>query len=243
MPTTVPAPWTLTVLVWNVLGRRFDYAKTWPKRFPRIVARIRKTNPDVAILTECQQAEAVELAKALGYASATYLGCSILYRPGFRLGRRWALEWLKGTHGALIVELSNGSQTINVVANHLPPFAWRAAYRRRCVSRLRSYLAGWSDPTIVGGDFNWRTTLEGYVAGWLSSLRTKARTITRAAYGTSGTWGKGSPIDYLLARRFAVLLAYTVQPGTDPDSGLPASDHHPVVGQLSTRTTPGGLGS
>lgn len=232
MPETVAA-WVLTVMVWNVLGRRFDYKRTWSKRMPRVVARIKKHNPDVAILTECQQAEAEELAGALGYRWANYLGSTILYRPEYTLGRKWSLNWLGSTHGALVVELTYKGATVNVVANHLPPFAWRAGYRRQCMSRLKAFMAGWSDPTIVGGDFNWRKTLESYVAGWLSSLRLKAATKVRASYGTSGKFGPGSQIDYLLARR-CTLLSYAVQKGTDPATGLPASDHRAIVGSIST---------
>lgn len=231
MPETLTT-WALVVLVWNVLGRRFDYGKTWAKRFPRVVARIRKTSPDVLILTECQEAEAKEIAAAIGYRWANYLGSSILWRPTYTLGRRWALQWLGNTHGALIVELTYRGRTINVVANHLPPFAWRAGYRRKCINRLRDFLSGWADPTIVGGDFNWKHTLEAYAAGWLSSLRLKAKTLIRASYGTSGKWGPGSPIDYLLVRRCSA-LSYSVQRGTDPASGLPASDHSAIVGEVS----------
>lgn len=232
MPETVAA-WVLTVMVWNVLGRRFDYKKTWSKRLPRVVARIKKHAPDVAILTECQQAEARELGAALGYHWANFLGSTILYRPEFTLGRKWSLNWLGSTHGALIVELTYKGATVNVVANHLPPFAWRAGYRRQCMARLKAFMAGWSDPTIVGGDFNWRKTLESYVAGWLSSLRLKAATGVRTSYATCGKFGPGSQIDYLLARRCS-LLSYAVQRGTDPATGLQASDHHAIVGSIST---------
>lgn len=235
MPTTTITV-TLVVLVWNVLGRRFDYGHTWPTRLPRVVARIRAEKPDVLILTECQAAEAKEVAAATGYRWANYLGSSILYRPSYKLGRRWALTWLTGTHGALIIELSTAGRTFNVVANHLPPFAWRASYRKKCVARLKSFMAGWSDPTIVGGDFNWTKTLEAYVSTWLVSLRLKAARITRGGYRTSGKWGAGNPIDYLLGRKLT-LASYIVQPGTDPKTGKQASDHHLIIGTLTTTAT------
>lgn len=224
---TTPA--ALIVLVWNVLGRRFDYKKTWLKRFPRIVARIKSILPSILILTECQAAEAKEIADALGYHWANYLGSSILYSKAFTLGRKWPLRWLGTTHGALIVELSSGGKTYNVIANHLPPFAWRANYRKACVAKLRAFTRGWTDPIILGGDFNWRKTLETYVSGWLSSARVKAATISRGNYGTNGKWGPGSALDYLLTRSLKA-LTYTVQPATDPATNLAGSDHFPIVG-------------
>lgn len=221
----------------NVLGRRFDYARTWGQRLPRLVNRLTRVLDDktdaaasVYLLTECGAQDAADLAKRLGLKAHTYLGVSILHGPAWTPGKRWTKTWLGNTHGALVLELTRDGQTVNVCVNHLPPFPWRAALRKRQLAELLAMFKGWRDPVLVGGDFNWGKGAEAAAAAQgFQSTRLRADTRQRADYRTSGAWKPGQPIDYLLSRGLTQ-RAYRVLQGVDPVSRKLATDHHLVVG-------------
>lgn len=236
-------PLAFRLAAWNVLGRRFDYAKTWPTRLPLVLNRLRRVLDDttqdsasVLVLTECAEAEAVEIGAALKMRHLSYLHTSILWTPSWTLGDHWPVENLAGTHGTLIAELHRDGRTINVVASHLPPGATpsRIARRRRLTKALHARAKGWSDPTVWGGDLNSSTAVEKLATslGW-KSARVAAATRLRADYGTAGTWGKGKRLDYLLTLHGVAIRSYRVLRGADPATGAQASDHHLITTQLT----------
>lgn len=216
------------VAAYNVLAQRFS--GTWARRRTEVTRRLRHVLPtldpakaSVYLLTECYATEEAFITRTLGLNSVRHLGSTIAYAPSWTLGRVWRLDWLGSTHGAIIAELSRGDVTINAVASHLPPFAWRAKYRRQCLNRLAGFMAGWTDPTVIGGDFNWRGMEATAAKLGLASARIGDELTT------NGALRKGRAIDYVLTRRMGV-RRFDVLPGW-------GSDHHMLSVSL---TAPGG---
>lgn len=213
----------------NVLANRFSKG-TWSKRRPEVVRRLRRVldnsqaaGASVLLLTECYATEASDLAQALGMRAVRNLGSTILYGKSWRLGRVWRLGWLGDTHGAVIAELSRDGVTINAASTHMPPFNWRAGYRRQCLARLAGFVDGWRDPTVLGGDFNWRGMEPAAARLGFRSARLGLEMTT------TGKLRPGRAIDYVLTRRMAV-RGWRVLPGW-------GSDHHMLSASL---TAPGG---
>jgi len=234
------------VVSFNVEGARWGGGRAaWLRRLPHVVARIRRclddstpANPSIILATECGVMEAADLRKALGagWKSTTFLYSTILYK-GWTIGKRWVKTWNKGTHGAVIAELKRDGLTVNAVCSHLPPFVWRAKMRKRCIAQLASFLKGWKDPIVIGGDFNWRSSLESYAAMLgFKSARLTAMTKVNAGYRTNLGWGMGSAIDYILTRGLTV-RGYVVMRRWNPVTHSTASDHHMVTVQASIPVT------
>jgi endonuclease/exonuclease/phosphatase family metal-dependent hydrolase len=214
----------LELLHANVCADRYDYGHTWPKRRPAFVAKVKELDPHLVTLTECQEPAALQLAKLLGYyKSVSFWGSSILYDPDVVTLNRTLLSerWLAGTqtHSLLMVEFAHnvaGYPTFNLGVSHFPPFATRAALRKRQLDTITTKTRTFRDPTFVAMDANWSKTLESYSAthgGWISA-RLKATTRQHADYRTSGgKWGKGDPIDYVIGRGGAKFVYYDVLDG------------------------------
>ena len=191
----------------NVLGRRYDYKKTWTKRRPKIVARIKKLSPDVVSAVECGLTEAKELASATGYNYLNYLGSTLLYKKGLKARVLKKYSWLKNnSHSALVVEVTKGKEAVNIAISHLPPFATRAKLRKSQQKKLCQLFNGWSDASIICTDANWSKTFESYVKtlNWVSS-RTTATKKFMANYRTSSAlqatlFKPGNPIDYVVGK-------------------------------------------
>ena len=216
------------VATFNVLAQRFS--GSWNSRRATVAKRLRNVLPgstpakaSIYLLTECYASEASYLAAHLRLSVVRNLGSTIAYAPSWKLGRVWRLGWLGDTHGAIIAELSREGVTINAVASHLPPFVWRAKYRRQCLERLTQFMKGWTDPTVIGGDFNWRGMEPSAAKLGYRSARVGPE------MRTSGAYDRGRAIDYVLTSRMAV-RRFNVLPGW-------GSDHHLVSTSL---TAPGG---
>lgn len=219
----------MKLLHWNVQGPRFDYRNTWPKRRPKIVVRIAAEKPDVVTLVECLGVDG-RLADDCGLVRAAFQGSAVMWNPQTVEFSRvlFRAVWLGKTHGVIAVELVEKAtgERFNVIAGHLPPFAWRAGLRKRLIDDLSKRTAKWRDKTLVGLDANWGKGFEDHArrSGWVSARQTAAFN-TRGTYRTSGKYSKGQPIDYVLAR------PVLPRPFTDYQlrSGKGASDHHPVA--------------
>lgn len=249
-PVPSAEPLNFRLVSWNILGRRFDTTKTWPKRRPYVLNRLRHVLDDatretasVLVLTECGAAEAAELGKALGMQHITYLFTTILYTPAWSIGGVWKVTNRAGTHGTLIAELKRAGRTINVVATHLPAGVAAAGLRKRLVAALHARAAKWNDPTVWAGDFNSTSAVEAQVQklGW-KSARLAAVVKIRAEYKTKtslkgGKLSKGRPIDYVFVRKVQV-RAYRVMRAIDPLALVAGfvhvpSDHHMLSLQLT----------
>ena len=220
----------MKLLHWNVQGPRFDYGKTWTKRRPKIVDQIDVTRPDVATIVECIGV-ADGLAVDSGFVVDSFQGSAVMWNPAtVRFSRiLFQAVWLGKTHGVIAVELVEKAtgKRFNVIAGHLPPFAWRASLRKRLIDDLTKRTSSWKDLTLVGLDANWGKGFEAYMAksGW-ESARLDALIGTSRDYRTSGKWGKGQPIDYVLCRQvdgLEIFDEYLVAKAQG------ASDHHPLV--------------
>ena len=217
------------VAAFNVLANRFS--RTWADRRSEVARRLTHVKgpatlakASINLLTECYAGEADYLAGALNVATVRHCGSTIAYAKSWRLGRTWRLNWLGDTHGAIIAELTRDGVTINAVASHLPPSnVAEVTYRWHCLDRLAKFLHGWKDPTIIGGDFNWRGMESRAAALGLRSARTGPE------MATTGTLRKGQAIDYVLTRNMSV-RRFQVLPGW-------GSDHHLLSVSL---TAPGG---
>lgn len=230
-------------VVFNCWGGRWGGGRTaWLKRLPRVKERIQHAldditaaGPSIVMATELSAQEAKDLCAALGegWESKTYLYSSILYK-GWKPGRSWSLTWNKGTHGTIVLELTRDGVTINVAATHLPPFSWRANVRKRCMDDLAKFFKGWKDPVLMGGDFNWRKTLEAYAAKLgFDSVRVKATNKIRADYRTNGGWGVGTQVDYAFTQRMKKVRGYRVLRGWHPNTHQVASDHNMITVQVT----------
>lgn len=212
----------------NVLGRRFDYLRTWNKRKPKIIQLIKNISPDICTLTECQPAEAKELALGAGYYYTNYLGSTILYKKNIKANKLKEYSWLKGyTQSAVVAEFTfKDGNTINVAASHLPPFSWRASLRKRQQKILCDLFANWKDPVIIGTDANWPKTFESFIKslkGFWSSSRLTATKKTHSDYRTSRGFKVGNPIDYVIGRNYVDFQTYLVVTGSG------RSDHNGIV--------------
>lgn len=216
----------MKLLHWNVQGPRFDYGKTWTKRRPKIVDQIKVVRPDVATIVECIGV-AEGLAIDSGLVVDAFQGSAVMWNPAtVRFSRElFQAAWLGKTHGVIAVELVEKitGERFNVIAGHLPPFAWRASLRKRLIDDLTKRTAKWKDPTIAGLDANWGKGFEDHVfkSRW-GSARQIAAVTSGGNYRTSGTWGKGQPIDYVIGRNVG-FDEYLVAKARG------ASDHHPVI--------------
>lgn len=222
----------MKILHWNVQGPRFDYGKTWTKRRPKIVDTIKNIRPDVATIVECIGVSD-GLAIDSGLVVDSFQGSAVMWNPAtVRFSRiLFQAVWLGKTHGVIAVELVERAtgKRFNVIAGHLPPFAWRAKLRKRLIDDLTKRTAKWRDQTIVGLDANWGKGFEDHVrkSGWLSARQNAGGPW--AGYRTSGKWGKGQPIDYVLGRQvdgLEIFDEYLVAKAQG------ASDHHPVIAWL-----------
>ena len=229
-------------VILNCQGSRWGGGRAaWLRRKPNVVARIQRSlgddllsSPSIVVATELSDAEAKELCAALGpsweYVNTLY--SSVLF-TGWEPGRIWEKTWNAGTHGMVVVELSRGGKRINVAATHLPPFAWRAAARKRQVKYISDFFAGWSDPILIGGDFNWRKTLESYASSLgFKSARQVAEAAVNREYRTNGGWGTGSQIDYAFVKSIRV-RSYRVLRGWNPITRATASDHNMITIQAT----------
>lgn len=206
----------------NVLGRRFDYRRTWAKRKAKVAALLK--GADVATAVECYPADQADLDKLTGFLSVGHLGSAVVYEPTrYGLNRSWSLTWLGTTHGAIIAELVDRKtgKTFNVCASHLPPFAWRQKRREQCMRELADFMAGWHDPTIIGTDANWRG-MEPYAArlGYPSARKGPEMT-------TTGAVRPGRAIDYVLVARGVTTGSWRVV------SGAGATDHNLIEATLT----------
>lgn len=216
----------LELLHTNVCADRYDYKHDWAsKRRAPWLERALSLGPDLITLTECQAPAAHDLASRLTAAglkmrSVSYLGSSILYDPDTVVMTQGLLEkpWLGGsqTHSVFGVEfaLRVRPKRFNLIASHLPPFATRAALRRREQDWIDARVRDWLDPTLLACDANWSKTFESFTAAdhWVSA-RTAGTTI-HANYRTSGRkFSVGNPIDYVLGRRALKFRRYEVIDG------------------------------
>lgn len=220
----------MKLLHWNVQGPRFDYGKTWTKRRPKIVDQIKVVRPDVATIVECIGVSE-GLAIDSGLVVDSFQGSAVMWNPAtVRFSRiLFHAVWLGKTHGVIAVELVEKitGERFNVIAGHLPPFAWRASLRKRLIDDLTKRTTKWKDWTIVGLDANWGRGFEDHMlkSGW-ASARLHANLISGGNYRTSGTWGKGQPIDYVLGRQVDGLVVFDEYLVAKARG---ASDHHPVI--------------
>ena len=216
------------VTAFNVLADRFS--RTWKSRCSQVALRLAHVKgpatvakASINLLTECYAGEARYLAQSLNLTTVTHCGSTIAFDKSWTLRRKWPLTWLGTTHGAIIAELTRDGVTINAVASHFPPpSVTEVSYRRRCLDRLGTFLDGWKDPTVVGGDFNWRGMAPAAAKHGLRN------TLIGTEMATTGPLRAGAAIDYILVRKMAVRRQQTL-------TGW-GSDHHMLSVSL---TAPG----
>lgn len=217
----------VTLIHWNVLGPRFDYGKTWAKRYPAVAGLLAKESwkagQDATVISLNESAGVADkLAKDLHMAVEAFLGSAVLYPKTWRCRVLFRFAWLGSTHGAIGVELSTPTgERFNVISSHLPPFVTRAAMRRRNMATLTKATAHWQDVTLLATDANWTKTLEKAVgAAWLTAR--KALKVSHYGYRTNGRlFRAGNPMDYVFLRRPSRAAA-----SYDVIDGRRGSDHN-----------------
>ena len=220
---------TLKLLHNNVCADRYDYNRTWPKRRPNFVDAVKRHDPQIVTLTECQQPSAAKLAPMVGMRYVSFGGSTILTDPDVLRYNRVLDEryWLNSNQSQSLLaaefEVIKTGQTFNVMVSHLPPFAWRANLRKQQQAKINAIAKPWRDKTILATDANWTKTYESSQRAVWSSARLTATKRAHATYRTSGKYAPGNPIDYVLGQNGTIFESY------DVINGSSWSDHHVLL--------------
>lgn len=167
-PVSAAVP-SLTVVTLNLWHDK----QGWSHRQDLIVAELQSLQPDVILLQEVLQHEALPnqaeaLARRLGYqyrffsadapGQARRYGNAILVRTPIEQSQEAKLEPLDDYRNAGWVRTQVGGQALNVYVTHLHYKPEGGDIRARQVAGLEAFIAatGGDAPAIVGGDFNTR---------------------------------------------------------------------------------------
>lgn len=255
-PPAPEAKATLDVVTLNLWHDKQD----WPHRQDMIVAELRRLAPDVIVLQEVLQHEALPnqaqvLAQRLGYqyrffsadaeGQARRYGNAILVRTPIEQTRGTKLEPLDDYRTAGWVRTTVHGRALNVYATHLHYKPEGDAIRARQVAGLLDFIGATAGgaPSIVGGDFNTRSDTPG-----LTALRARFTEAYAAAHAgqdvdaperTTLNTHLGHPpirIDHVFAQvdAFDVLDARIILDHPDA-GGAWASDHYGVWVRLAFR--------
>ena len=250
---------TLRAASYNIrTGRTYDGLDSWPFRSRAVASTIRGLDADVVGLQEAWRCQLRSLGRRLPGYGVEGEGrdggnrgehCPVLFRSErFGLVDRWT-RWYGDEPGgrlpeashpriatlARLVELADGTAVrggteVDVVCTHLDER--QQANRERSATELVSWLDG-DRPTVIVGDLN--------AAPDNAVLATLAQAGYQPALpdGAGGTAHRftgrtdGPQIDHILvSRHFEVTDARVVY---DHSRRRPASDHWPVVADLTLR--------
>jgi endonuclease/exonuclease/phosphatase family metal-dependent hydrolase len=125
---------------------------------------------------------------------------------------------------------------VRVLAGHYSGPNSRTDYQAESTIPLALRLDAWHGPTILGGDFNVRSTTEPYYQRERDALKAAGLLDTFSTEGIKAdddrrrsTINDGAPIDRIyVSDQFTSSDTHVVRGEDDP----PASDHHPVVTTL-----------
>lgn len=246
----------LKVMSWNVdFGEGTDGVTNWD----RTATYIANFNPDLVSLCEMPPDYIGTLVSLLNQKTGrSWFYYWVAKAPGIQEGNlilskfsfvSTSLFYLSYERSVAQATVNVGGRNVNFFATHLD--AYTQSYRLQEISELQSFMSGFSEPRIVGGDFNASPdTTEAaqmgtlYYDSWVQAMNIG----TAVAYPDNPvqllTRTRRGRLDYVWTSRSANLVIKSTQIpdvrdlnnpnvvillGTSDDKGVRPSDHNPTI--------------
>jgi len=237
---------TIKVMQWNIHETKGSDGKCDPAR---IATAIAKYAPDVVSLNETPYYNATYVNSDVPALLASYLqqktgrawyhkfvnvyggswgyGNVILSRFPFTSSSTKILSYKRGV---VQVGVSVNGRTVNIFSTHVDYF--NATYRTTQINQAKTFIAGFSSPRIIMGDFNtWPGTsdynLMASVYG--DSWATAKSAGTGTAYNGTGATHGDSRFDLVFYSKASVVAVKSVNVPDSRINGVWPSDHDPVI--------------
>lgn len=253
---------TLKVLSWNMsFGQGTDAVTNWN----RIANWITNFNPDIVSLCEMPPDDISSLVSLVNQKTGrTWFSHFIAKAPGIPEGNLVLSKfsfvstnsrYLSNERSVAQVTVNVGGRNVNFFATHLD--AYSSSIRYQQVTELQSFMSGFAEPRIVGGDFNAGPDqseaihmAEQYYDSWVQAMNIGTATAYPDNPVYLHTRTRRGRIDYVWVSRGAnVSIKSTQIPdvrdlnntnvvvflGTADDKGVRPSDHNPMIAVLEIR--------
>ena len=253
----------LKIMTWNVsFGEGTDAVVNWN----RIATYIANFNPDLVSLCEMPPDSIGNLVSLMQQKTGrTWYYHFIAKAPGIPEGNlilskysfvSTSSRYLSYERSVAQVTVNVSGKNFNFFATHLD--AYSSSYRYQEVTELQSFMSGFAEPRIVGGDFNAGPDLseavhmaEQYYDSWLEAMNIGTATAYADNPVYLHTRTRRGRIDYLWASRGAGNLVIksaqipdvrdlnnknvVIALGTADDWGVRPSDHNPMIAVVEIR--------
>jgi endonuclease/exonuclease/phosphatase family metal-dependent hydrolase len=253
----------LKVLTWNVsFGQGTDAVTNWN----RIATYIANFNPDLVSLCEMPPDDIGNLVSLLNQKTGrTWFYHFIAKAPGILEGNlilskysfvSTSSRYLSSERSIAQVTVNVGGKNVNFFATHLDAYSSTVRYQQ--VTEIQSFMSGFAEPRIVGGDFNAGPDLseaihmaEQYYDSWVQAMNIGTATAYPDNPVYLHTRTRRGRIDYLWTSRGAgnLVIKSTQIPdvrdlnnknvvitlGTADDWGVRPSDHNPMIAIIEIR--------
>lgn len=253
---------TIKVLSWNMqFGEGTDGITNWS----RIATYIANFNPDLVSLCEMPPDSISTLVSFLNSKTGrTWFNYFVPKAPGIPEGNlilskysfvSTSSKYLSNERSVAQVTVSIGGKNVNFFATHLD--AYDSSIRYSQVTQLQSFMSGFGEPRIAGGDFNAGPDTsesihmaEQYYDTWMQAMNIGTATAYPDNPVYMHTRTRRGRLDYLwVSRKANVTIKSTQIPdvrdlnntnvvvflGTADDKGVRPSDHNPMIAILEIR--------
>jgi len=237
---------TLKVMQWNIHETKGSDGRCDPAR---IATAIAKYSPDVVSLNEVPYYHATYVNADVPALLESYLeqktgrawyhkfvnvyggswgyGNVILSRFPFTSSSTKLLSYKRGV---VQVGVSVNGRTVNIFSTHVDYF--NATYRTTQINQAKSFIAGFSSPRIIMGDFNtWPGTSDyNLMASVYNDSWVVAKSAgTATAYNGTGATHGDSRFDLAFYSKASALAVKSVNVPDTRVNGVSPSDHDPVI--------------
>jgi len=252
----------LKVMTWNVsFGQGTDAVTSWN----RIANYITNFNPDLVSLCEMPPDDIITLVNLLtSKTGRTWYSHFIAKAPGIPEGNlilskysfvSTSSRYLSYERSIAQVTVNVGGKNVNFFATHTDAYSSSVRYQQ--VSEIQSFMSGFAEPRIVGGDFNAGPDLsesihmaEQYSDNWVQAMNIGTATAYPDNPVYMHTRTRRGRIDYIWTSRNANVVLKSMQVpdvrdlnnknvvitlGTADDWGVRPSDHNPTIAILEIR--------
>jgi endonuclease/exonuclease/phosphatase family metal-dependent hydrolase len=252
----------LRVLSWNVsFGQGTDAVTSWN----RIANYIANFNPDLVSLCEMPPDDIITLVNVLtSKTGRSWYYHFIAKGPGIPEGNLILSKYsFVSTNGRYLsyersiaqVTVNVGGKNVNFFATHTDAYSSSVRYQQ--VTEIQSFMSGFAEPRIVGGDFNAGPDLsesihmsELYNDSWVQAMNIGTATAYPDNPVYMHTRTRRGRIDYIWTSRNANIVLKSMQVpdvrdlnnknvvitlGTADDWGVRPSDHNPTLAIMEIR--------
>jgi endonuclease/exonuclease/phosphatase family metal-dependent hydrolase len=252
----------IKVLSWNMaFGQGTDGVTNWN----RIATYIANFNPDLVSLCEMPPDDINTLVSLVNQKTGrTWFNYFVPKAPGIPEGNlvlskysfvSTSSRYFSNERSVAQVTVNVGGKNVNFFATHLD--AYDSSIRYSQVTQLQSFMSGFAEPRIVGGDFNAGPDTsesihmaEQYYDTWMQAMNIGTATAYPDNPVYMHTRTRRGRIDYVWVSRNAnVVIKSTQIPdvrdlnntnvviflGTADDKGVRPSDHNPMIAILEIR--------